>query len=465
MGNVTDLEIHWDKLDDLFGSMNEVGLQSNDVTAYFASRVCDSSGFAFDTSVLRPIADVLPELSGYFEEMQAIFLRRWADLADAIAVSARNLDRVDESVRIDFDGLRGQGPSGTQMGPHITASVRLFEPESVADALTDPQPGEPFLNHNNKFDWVADAWDQSIATINQGAEILRRMGMDVPNLPDQSLRERIIYPLSANYEQIRTNANACPVLAQGMQTWGMNFTTLSANVAAVMLGRTSESLVVHLNLYHLAVAGMGVGVGAGTAVFDQIALMSEKIAVEVEDALVLLGERIARLSRKVATRLIPYAGWTVGLFEFLAEGKEMFADIAADIEVMIRMVDDLMALADEVRAWAETAAERLKTFRQILDAAKDLPAVGAHQGIEDLVRDVSNVEQALNDINAFGTDGGPEHDSVDDRLGQLDEASNAFSEIDADEDAIPWAPGPIGGLYDPETGQYYTPEQPQYPTA
>lgn len=413
---MTEIVIVWDKLGDLFTSMNEVGAQSDDVNTYFDKHVCSKKGL---TGVLKPLGDKMPTVAGWFDDMDGIFDKRWAGVANAIEQSARDLDRVDTSVRIDMDKLRGNGPAADGNSTKVTIDMpRLIKPKDVSAVLVAPEDGDAELNHNKVFDWVADAWDGGIGTLKKGVDFLRKLGFEVPDVPDKSLRDYVVYPLSGDWGAIRGNANACVICKKGMNTWGNNFSTLSVEVASVMQGQTSARLVGHLNLYNIAVRSMGTGVRAGGIVFKEIAKISERIGREVEDALVWLGKKIGKLLTKIGVRCIPYVGWGYLALELVFKGLDTFKDIWEDAVACINMVNDLFDLVDEVKAWAETQADRLDTFEDILTVVNDLPAVKGHQGVEDLLADVTTVEKTLRDIADFGSG---ENEEKEDLEGTLDD--------------------------------------------
>ena len=64
--------------------MNEVGGQSSDLSAYFSANVCNTAGFDYPTCALQPIADVLPQMSGWFDEAMAAFRESWMSVQHAI---------------------------------------------------------------------------------------------------------------------------------------------------------------------------------------------------------------------------------------------------------------------------------------------------------------------------------------------------------------------------------------------
>ena len=87
---MSDVTIVWNKLEDLYVSMNEVGAQSDDIETYFRAEVCKQDGL---TGALSPLAEAMPKLAGWFGELDDVFDARWAGVADAIERSAQGLRR------------------------------------------------------------------------------------------------------------------------------------------------------------------------------------------------------------------------------------------------------------------------------------------------------------------------------------------------------------------------------------
>lgn len=416
---MSGITIAWGQLDKLFTSMNEVGAQSDEIVAYAHDHICSKAGF---TGALSPLGDAMPTIGGWFDDMDDVFDQRWASLAGAIRRSAQSLDETDDSVSIDFEHLRDLGPRADGSNAVVTVDMpRLMAPDAVSDALSEPERGDDSLNHNNKFDWVAEAWDGGVSILEQGVEMLREIGFDAPEVPVKSLRDYVVYPLSGDWGAIRANGNACTSCQAGMAIWGTNFSKLSLDVAAVMQGQTSLALTAHMNLYNVAATAIGWGVSNGQAVFDEIAELCERIGREVEDALTWLGDKITKLLTKIGTRLIPFAGWGLLAIEVAIKGKDAFLDIWEDVTGCFDMVSDLVGLVDEVEAWATAQAERLDAFEAILKAAEQLPQVGPEQDVTDLAQDVSDVQQAVDDVLGFDAGGADEQGTVEDTLDSMDE--------------------------------------------
>jgi methyl-accepting chemotaxis protein len=333
----------------------------------------------------------------------------------------------------------------------VPVDLAVFDIRDVSDSLTEPEEGSEKLNHNGAFDTAAELWDDARDKINDGIDLVNGLGViTIERLDVGSLRDYVVYPLSANYARIQQNAAACHVVNKAMAVWGSNFTKLSLKVELAMRGQASLGLLAQMNLYHLAARGIGAGVAAGAGVFDQIALMSERIAVEVEKVLVLLGRKLLSLSAKVGRKLVPGFGWIVTAAEIVSTMGDNIRDIIDDIKEVAHLIVASKDLIDEIKAWAETQAARLEKFQEVLSAVQELPSIGAMKSLGDLPVDTSAIEKTLDDVIEFGDGLGATTDDLEGALGDLDADNEDVDELDTDsgddddEDML-MAPGPITG--------------------
>lgn len=449
------ITVEWGNLERMFAAMNKVGDQAFEIDVYFGNKVCDPSGFAYDSCALRPIGDMLPIVAGYFDDMRQLFNERWEGVSDAIYNSAREIDMRDGEINHVFTHYRGHDVPSHLLPVPIDVDVEVFSIAELGDVLVDPEPGSETLNHNGAFEGAAATWETARDTINWGIDLINKAGVGVDRLSEKSLRDFIVYPLSANYAQIQANASACQIVDSAMAQWGTNFSELSGKVLLGLEGKAGLALVAQLNLYGVVMSLVGQGIGQGSVVFTQIATMSEKIAVEVEDVLVILGKKLAKLSSKIASRFVPGLGWALLAIDIARTKGAVIQDILDDIEQCRTIIEDCFALVEEIQAWAETQADRLAKFQELLEVVQDLPVIGAMVPLGDLPTDLSTIENALNDVADFGSPEGEATDELDGALGGLDPEnyddgeseessdSDTTDEYD-DDDGVLMAPGPLG---------------------
>jgi hypothetical protein len=457
------ITIEWGNLERMFAAMNKVGDQAYEIDTYFNERVCDASGFDYDTCAMRPIGRMLPTLGGWFTQMREVFDGRWDGVGDAIQNTARQIDLRDGDIGHVFTHYRGSGIPSHLRPPPVDVDVELFEIADLGAELGEPEPGDERLNHNDAFDAAAATWDTARDTINEGVDLINGLGigLNIERLAEKSLRDFIVYPLSANYARIQENASACRMVDGAMRAWGLNFTRLSGKVHLGLEGQAQLALLAQLNLYHAVMGTVGFGIGKGSVVFDQIAAMSEKIAVEVEDVLVILGKKLGKLSSKIASRFVPGLGWFLLALDIIKTKGAVIQDIIDDIAQCKEIIEDCFALVDEILAWAETQAERLDKFQEVLDAVQQLPLVGEMKALGDLPAGLDDIEASLDKIEEFGDEAGQTKDELDGALDEMgdkeyeDLPDSAPEQYDEGDDEL-MAPGPLEGTY---PGESSAPEQ------
>ncbi len=424
----TELKVDYAGLDKLFYAMSEVGAQSGELNAYFRSNVCDPTGFAYAACALQPIADMLPQLAGWFDEAMNGFGTAWSGVQGAIHASARHLEQQDDLVRHDLDSY--QGPGGRcDYSPPGAGYIENFHIQPLSSALADPADGESHMDHDSRFDAAADAWDTARDTINTGIDLLNKIGAGIGRLPEQGLRDYIVYPLAADYTAIGRNANACSTMNAGFDAWAHNFGQLAKKTPQAITGQTGAAVVGVFTAFDLGMDLVGDAVSKGKYVFIGIASISEKIAVEVEKVLVLLGTKITALASKVSTRVIPGVGEIILAWNFLedlfsGDPLDQFQDIIEDIETVRNIIDDCLSLKETILAWAEAQAQRLEAFHDVLDTLSGLPAVGDLPGLQDLTNRVGGLEHSLDDVD-YGVDDHGERGNLDEELGGLSEQAGS----------------------------------------
>jgi hypothetical protein len=212
-------------------------------------------------------------------------------------------------------------------------------------------------------------------------------------------------------------------------------------------GAAGNAVALHLHAYASVYQLVGQLVEAGSIVYDAIALTSENIAVHVERALVKLGERLT----KTAARLSSKFSGPIAIALLVKEVAEH------GLGIVQSYIDDCFELVEEIRAWAEVQAERLRTFHNILSIIEALPGVDAN-GLTATTNDVvRQVEHALSDVKVeFPVgDKSPEKDKLDEALADLGSGQTAGGQggnqggaaeaRGSDDGDRLMAPGPLGG--------------------
>ena len=74
---MSEITIVWQNLDTLLTSMGQIRGQAVEIDDYVSTSVCSTAGFDYEACVLRPIADQLGTVAGYFTDVRELFERRW----------------------------------------------------------------------------------------------------------------------------------------------------------------------------------------------------------------------------------------------------------------------------------------------------------------------------------------------------------------------------------------------------
>ncbi len=421
----SELTIDWGNLDRMLTAMQTVGDQAAEVDTYFSTHVCSSAGFDYDLCALKPIGDQLPTIAGWFTDMRGYFDTRWVGVVDAVQRSARDVDMldgdIDHALRRIMGGGSVVGPILPQNGP---LPFEAFEIAPITDSLTAPGDGDAQLpGHDKEYTAIADAWDTTRDTINAGINKINSIipGEGIPTLQYESLDNYVVYPLSGNYRKLQGNAAACTTTKTVMADWGMNFTKLSGKVTLALQGDTEVGIIAQLNLYNLVMRSIGVVIGGGAGVFNGIARMSERIAIRVEKALVVMGKKLLKLLAKITSRLAGVWGWMLLAKELLEKGLDAVMDLYHEAVECIEMIDACFDLVDEIRAWAEEQAAALETFNQLVDIIKQLPETSPQDTLESLAElDLKPIEDWLAELDSTfsGVDPSTQED-LDEALEEL----------------------------------------------
>ena len=231
--------------------------------------------------------------------------------------------------------------------------------------LVDPAPGRPELRHDATF----GLWDASISAlrdvVNTGIRALNQVGAGLPTLPEGSLEELLVLPLTGDYGAIRQNATACHQVADALGTWTANLVRVSATVDPRWDGLAGTAFTARLGVQAVAAGGLAEVVRRGSLLLEEVAEVSERLGVRVEELLVDLGKAIARLARRLLARVGGPAGWATFAGELALRGLDAVTDIVDDVRRVLDLVDAVRELHRFVADWAEVQRDRLAVFGEL----------------------------------------------------------------------------------------------------
>ncbi|MGL5824366.1 MAG: hypothetical protein ACRCYU_05945 [Nocardioides sp.] len=243
----------------------------------------------------------------------------------------------------------------------------ILRPPSVAAA-------ELVLPH----DWVL--WDTLFMRMRDGIALLmsiadRLPGVDLPRLPGGSLTDIVVKPLCGDWDRIRANGEACRTLGRGMDGLTANLVALPIELESRWSGAAATGFAVHHAEYAVAVAAVARVVEQGRLVFDGIGELSRRVGEAAIGLLTRLGLLLARVARKVASRLAPYVGWLATVKDVLVDGVGPIVDIVADIREAVDLVHALLDLVQRIRGWLIAARADLSVFTTLPTMLAGLPSV------------------------------------------------------------------------------------------
>ncbi|GEP36487.1 hypothetical protein NPS01_01500 [Nocardioides psychrotolerans] len=238
---------------------------------------------------------------------------------------------------------------------------------AAALGLLPPREGEAERAH----DATLEAWDIGLSAlrdvVNLGIRAINQAGAGLSELPDGSLEELLVVPLSGDWEAIGQNAVACHQVEDALSTWSRRVLGLGVHAALVWRGAAASAYVVRVEGLALAGLALAVTVGRAALLLDEVADFCERLAVRVERLLVDLGETLARLARRILTRIAGPLGWAVFAADIATSGMGAVSDIIDDVRRVADTIDTLTALQHEVSSWAQVQAARLESFGGLPD--------------------------------------------------------------------------------------------------
>lgn len=442
------LQIQWGSLDMLLEDMVAIRDQVDSIDTYVGTHVCNAAGFDFEPFALKKLADAMGTMRGHFTTVKGTFETRYDGLREAVVTTAKDVYATDESIKFDIDKLTGEPGQGDGAGAGI--EVRLKNLKDPTDVLTAPPPGEQQFpkDHDQPFQSVVTGWDDARDKINECIKWCRDHKIDIfDELPEKSLEDFIVFPLSGDYYAIQQNATACRNLSKALKDYAYNFGLLAINASAAMKGQAGLTLMAHIGLYGTVMTAVSAVVSGLAKVFDELAEMSEKIAIKVEKIIRVLAQKLFKLMKFLLKRINAAVGLFVTIKEIAEKGTAFFTDLVDDVKTVKNLIEVAFGLADDVEKWAKEQADRIDTVKQVASIVQKLPHARGRMSLSDLPKDVTDVEKSLKDLK---TDfGDPEGKAFDELEGAVDEgvkeAGKTDPSVNYDDDCFPddAPPGPV----------------------
>ncbi|WP_134766904.1 hypothetical protein [Nocardioides sp. 1609] len=238
--------------------------------------------------------------------------------------------------------------------------------------LSPPPEGDDELRHDRTF----ESWDAKVGGLrdlaNRGIDVLDGLGAGLRRLPEGSLRELLVEPLTGDAGAIRQNAEACHTVRDALVVLAGNQGRLVLWVDPRWGGRAGLAYGLDLGGRALATRALAELVEAAAPVLDEVALTCERLTVEVEGLVVECGEVLGRLVRRLLSRVSGPLGWGCFAVEVATQGMSAITDLVDDATRVLEIVETLLTMQDDVLAWAQERRDRIET---LLDLPEMLRAI------------------------------------------------------------------------------------------
>lgn len=243
----------------------------------------------------------------------------------------------------------------------------------TAESLTLPEPalGPDRLRHDVEFRALDRTFDRVRDTVNTGIDALNELGLGLRRLPEESLQELVVLPLTGDHRRIRQNAEAIGHVDAAMTRYAGNTARLALAVDPRWEGDAAAAYLFRLGRHAAAARGAGELLALAVPAFEEVATFAERLAVEVEELVVELVEKGARLMARLLARAAGPAGWAVFAAEVALAGLDAVTDLVDDARRLVAIVDQLLEMKEEVVGWVDEQRDRLVALREVADVVRD----------------------------------------------------------------------------------------------
>lgn len=243
----------------------------------------------------------------------------------------------------------------------------LLAPEPLD--LPTPALGEAALVHDAEFRTLDATFGNVRDVVNVGIGALNELGFDLRRLPEESLEELLVLPLTGDHRRIRQNADALRHVEAALVRYAANTARLAVAADPRWGGDAAAAYVLRLGVHAGVARGCAELVTAAIPVLGEVAEVAERTAVEVEELVVELVEKGRRLMARLLARVSGPLGWGVLAADVALHGVDAVADLVDDARRLLAIIDRLTAMKGEVAAWVDEQRGRLALLREVGDVA------------------------------------------------------------------------------------------------
>lgn len=244
----------------------------------------------------------------------------------------------------------------------------LLSPEPLD--LPEPALGDDALVHDADFRALDEGFDKVRDVVNRGIDALNELGFGLRRLPEESLTELVVLPLSGDHRRIRQNADAARHVQAALVQYAAGTARLAVAADPRWGGDAAAAYLLRLGVHAGVARGCAEVVAVAVPVLDEVAEVAERMAVEVEELVVELVDKGRRLVARLLARVAGPLGWGVLAADVALHGVDAVTDLVDDARRMLAIVDRLLEMKDELTAWVDVQRQRLELLREVGDVAR-----------------------------------------------------------------------------------------------
>lgn len=244
----------------------------------------------------------------------------------------------------------------------------LLGPEPLE--LPEPSPGEPALVHDAGFRALDATYGTVRDVVNLGVDALNDLGFGLRRLPEESLEELLVLPLSGDHHRIRQNADAVRHVEAALVQYAASTARLAVAADPRWGGDAAAAYLLRLGVHAGVARGCAEVVTAAVPVLTEAAEVAERTAVEVEELVAELVGKGRRLMARLLARVAGPLGWGVLAADVALHGIEAVSDLVDDTRRLLAIIDRLTEMKGELAGWVEVQHGRLEVLREVGDVAR-----------------------------------------------------------------------------------------------
>ncbi|QSR27945.1 hypothetical protein CFH99_20175 [Nocardioides aromaticivorans] len=236
--------------------------------------------------------------------------------------------------------------------------------------LPEPALGESALVHDADFRALDATFGKVRDVVNLGIDALDDLGFGLRRLPEGSLEELLVLPLSGDHHRIRQNADAVRHVETALVQYAASTARLAVAADPRWGGDAAAAYLLRLGMHAGVARGCAEVVTVAIPVLGEVAEVAERTAVEVEELVVELVEKGRRLMARLLARVAGPLGWGVLAADVALHGIDAVTDLVDDARRLLAIIDRLTDMKGELATWVEEQRERLELLREVGDVAR-----------------------------------------------------------------------------------------------